>query len=312
MEEMNKKKKDPPPHEALTLEQRLVATLMRGVTSQVTVMIRKYLQDMHYGTDGNPCDILYMLVPLWIVLYMFKTPQMTIGLIQSIILDTVFNQVDVEDDVLSIVNLLGVYFLYSSSYPNPKDDFGNIIGTAQYLVVFRIAQNVGQSHQGDSLMGLVFLLLLYPLYYWVDGFKRIQDLVALLGVHMAQNWFVGVIPVDSRLASLLLVIYAVFPFIKYIHIAADMYNFVVMNLTNSLSVKDIPYWVQVCIALQAWVLSWNIQQDEVSLTVTKFTLIRLMQLAFMDALAKTVSVQDQFLVYTLMIMALQFITEWIT
>jgi len=302
--------------EAQALEQRLISTLLRGITSQVTVEIRTYLQNIQTDQgDGFPSEILYILLPLWFVMYTLKAPQITLGFVQSILLDTLFQQVDVQDDVLSIVNLLGIYFLYSSLYPDPNDDASNIIGTAQYLVVFRIAQNINGSIQGNSLMILVVILLLYALYYWIGktgNFKRIQDLMGLLGIHMAQNWFLGNIPENSRLPNLLIIIYSVFPFIKQIHLAGDLYNFVLMNLINALSVASIPYWVQACIALQAWVLSWNIQGDEVSLTVAKFTLVRLLQLAFMDALARTVSYRDGFLVYSVMIMALQFFLDFLT
>lgn len=302
--------------EAQALEQRLISTLLRGITSQVTVMIRKYLENIQQDEgDGFPSEILYVLLPIWFVMYTLKAPKITLGFVQSILLDTLFELVDVEDDVLSIVNLLGIYFLYSSLYPDPNDDASNIIGTAQYLAVFRLAQNINGEIQENSLMTLVVILLLYALYYWLGesgNFKRIQDLMGLLGIHMAQNWFLGNIPENSRLPNLLIIIYSTFPFIKLIHLAGDLYNFVLTNLINALSLASIPYWAQACIALQAWVLSWNIQGDGVSLTVAKFTLVRLLQLAFMDALASTVSYKDGFLVYSVMIMALQFFLDVLT
>jgi hypothetical protein len=272
-------------------EQRLVSTLLRGIMAQITVLLRASL---HFVGDVY---LLYVLVPVLIVLRTFGAPQNTQDLVQSMLLDTLFALVDVRDISMSLVNLLGIYFLHTSF----QDQDSNIAGTAQYLVVFRITSNLNEL---DPTVVIVTAFLLHVFYHMLDKHPRIQEMVQLVSLHLIQNWFMTQIPQNAQLPCLFMIIYGIAPFIEFFSKAADVYNFIIMTLTSALHLNSVTFWIQAIVAFIVWMVS----VDRITEVVARLTTIRLAQLAFVHTMTTTISKSDALFVYSVIVMSLEFIS----
>lgn len=270
------------------LEQKLTRVLLRGVTAQVTISIRKIL------VNTSNFTLLCIFISIFGICKQYKAPSLWLNIIHSLALDAALAMVIFREKYLTIINLLTV-FLIGTAF-NEED----LSGTAQYIVATKIAEISSTNNTVDILVSVV----LYIIIQQIKGFPRLKGTLSIAILTIIQNWFIQVIPKDSQIPCILMLLYAFSPWLDKSTRTIDIYNILLNTITYTLNVKGVSYSIQTAMAAVVWL--WHL--DPVSKTVSQMVMVRLLQLVFIQSLQNMFR-SDPFLVSMSMILFLQFLLD---
>ena len=266
---------------------RLTQSLLHGTVSQVTWVVSSYFQHMSWF------GFLLMVLPVYVCfISVVKQGGIVEDLLHSILVNTALQAVQVRERGLSILNMWMVYMVGTSF----SEDYAS--GSAQYILVMQVCRYFPV----DSLASLVAAGVVYLAVERMEG--RLRDTVQMVVTYVVQNWFLSVIPADTYLVCMFVLLYSIYPFLEKSKKAAYVYNFLIFNTTSKVNIIGVGYWVQALVFAVVWVMDF----DKVASAVSENVSVRLLQLSAIQSIG-VMARTDPVFVYGVVLVTLQFFSN---
>lgn len=266
---------------------------MLGIVAQVTIVIQKNLTFLSQNT------FLLILIPLTFILQLIHAPAITQKLFYSLTLNTALGWCEASDTGITLLNSVTIYF-FTSAWLGDSE----IAGSAQYIFALKITEILSVG----TFIELATVFVIYYTIHHMHSHERIKDTMSLVMVSMTQDWIMQYIPKHAKLQCILVLLYVIYPFMQRYQVAIDAYNFLVITATSSFYIEGFPYWIQAVL----FMLVWHMHKDVVSETISATLVIRLVQLAIIHFVHGNMGRSDPILVYTVIIVFLQIVNDFLS